>query len=180
MDKWGRRFGFVKFLEVKELEMEMLSNQLEDVWVGTFKLRVNKSRFSRNDEENAKTKPVQPIRLLAREADEGVSGQSFKMALMNPTGVQKTKDTTMAGYEGVLQVEVDTLVLRDLEKSFVAVLAVDVEVSRIRTTIYMEGFAHITITAMGRDKFMLYSPKPGELLHYGRLKLISFATTSKR
>ncbi|MCI03981.1 transcription factor jungbrunnen 1-like, partial [Trifolium medium] len=45
-DKRGNRFGFVKFKDVKNLEA--LSERLEDVWLGSFKLRVNLSRFGRN------------------------------------------------------------------------------------------------------------------------------------
>ncbi|MCI32184.1 RNA-binding protein 25-like, partial [Trifolium medium] len=37
MDKWGRRFGFVKFKEVNDVDA--LSSKLEDVWCESFKLR---------------------------------------------------------------------------------------------------------------------------------------------
>ncbi|MCI24899.1 RNA-binding protein 25-like, partial [Trifolium medium] len=60
VDKWGRRFGFVKYKEVKE--MEVLLSSLQDVWIGSFKLRVNKSRFVRNEERrrsDTSSKPVQ-------------------------------------------------------------------------------------------------------------------------
>ncbi|MCI15656.1 hypothetical protein A2U01_0036794, partial [Trifolium medium] len=42
-------------------------------------------------------------------------------------------------------------------------MAIDVEVRRIKTTLYMEGLAHITVTDMGRNKVLLFSPKLGEL-----------------
>ncbi|MCI13704.1 RNA-binding protein 25-like, partial [Trifolium medium] len=42
-DKRGNRFGFVKFKEVKNLEA--LSGRLEDVWLGSYKIRVNLSGF---------------------------------------------------------------------------------------------------------------------------------------
>jgi RNA recognition motif-containing protein len=45
VDKRGRRFGFAKFLEVNNVEE--LSKRMEDVWCGSFKLRVNLSRFGR-------------------------------------------------------------------------------------------------------------------------------------
>ncbi|MCI16832.1 endonuclease/exonuclease/phosphatase family protein, partial [Trifolium medium] len=47
VDKWGRKFGFVKFKEVRD--MEDLSTRLEDVWCGNFKLRVNRARFRKGD-----------------------------------------------------------------------------------------------------------------------------------
>jgi RNA recognition motif-containing protein len=43
VDKWGRRFGFVKFMEVRD--EEALNRRLQEVWFNTFKLRVNRSRF---------------------------------------------------------------------------------------------------------------------------------------
>jgi hypothetical protein len=41
VDKWGRKFGFVKFKEVKDFEVEALRKKLEDVWWEKFKLRIN-------------------------------------------------------------------------------------------------------------------------------------------
>ncbi|PNX64624.1 hypothetical protein L195_g062207, partial [Trifolium pratense] len=43
VDKWGKRFAFVKFKNVKDVAA--LSERLEDVWSGKFKLRVNRARF---------------------------------------------------------------------------------------------------------------------------------------
>lgn len=46
-DKWGRRFGFVKFLEVSD--EAGLTRRLEEVWWGDMKLKVNRARFGRDD-----------------------------------------------------------------------------------------------------------------------------------
>jgi hypothetical protein len=46
VDRWGRRFGFVKFKEVQNVEV--LCKKLKDVWCGTFKVRVNLSRYGRD------------------------------------------------------------------------------------------------------------------------------------
>jgi RNA recognition motif-containing protein len=47
VDKRGKRFAFVKFKGVKEVDE--LSGRLEEVWSGSFKLRVNRARFDRNE-----------------------------------------------------------------------------------------------------------------------------------
>ncbi|WJX76190.1 hypothetical protein P8452_59633 [Trifolium repens] len=47
LDKRGRRFGFVKYMEVAE--METLEESLREVWIGSFKLQINRSRFGRNE-----------------------------------------------------------------------------------------------------------------------------------
>jgi RNA recognition motif-containing protein len=48
-DKWGRGFGFVKFFEVGNVEE--LSLKLSEVWCGTYKLRINLSRFGKGDKK---------------------------------------------------------------------------------------------------------------------------------
>lgn len=48
-DRWNRRFGFVKFVEVSN--MELLEASLEEVWWGECKLKVNKARFRREERE---------------------------------------------------------------------------------------------------------------------------------
>jgi RNA recognition motif-containing protein len=46
LDKQGRRFGFVKFRDVTDAD-ELL-RKISDIWVGTFKLRINKARFRKD------------------------------------------------------------------------------------------------------------------------------------
>ncbi|MCI40109.1 RNA-binding protein 25-like, partial [Trifolium medium] len=50
-DKWGRRFGFVKFKEVKNVEE--LSRRLGEVWCGTYKVRINLSRFAKGSQQRS-------------------------------------------------------------------------------------------------------------------------------
>ncbi|MCI77116.1 hypothetical protein A2U01_0098386, partial [Trifolium medium] len=57
---------------------------------------------------------------------------------------------------GGFQVEVDGRILKELEMSFVGKLAVKVEVRRIKTTLFMEGLSHISVTDMGRDLVLIY------------------------
>jgi RNA recognition motif-containing protein len=47
LDRRGRRFGFVKFKEVEDVEA--LGDRLKDVWIGPYKLWVNRSRFERSE-----------------------------------------------------------------------------------------------------------------------------------
>lgn len=48
-DKWGRRFGFVKYKEVfYEAELE---ERLHEVWWGNTKTKVNRARFGREEKE---------------------------------------------------------------------------------------------------------------------------------
>jgi RNA recognition motif-containing protein len=46
VDKQGCRFGFVKFRGVKDA-LELLRS-ISNIWIGSFKLRVNRSKFRKN------------------------------------------------------------------------------------------------------------------------------------
>jgi hypothetical protein len=46
-DKFNRRFGFARFVEVEDAQW--LLEQIEDTWFGLYKLRANLSRFSRGE-----------------------------------------------------------------------------------------------------------------------------------
>ncbi|MCI53565.1 hypothetical protein A2U01_0074812, partial [Trifolium medium] len=78
LDKQGRRFGFVKFREVRD-GGELLS-QLGHIWLGTYKLRVNLSRFNREDNREEVREEV-PESSRAAEARYR-SGRSFKEAVV--------------------------------------------------------------------------------------------------
>ncbi|GKU91816.1 hypothetical protein SLEP1_g5631 [Rubroshorea leprosula] len=53
--KKGRRFGFVRFLGVKDIKE--LERRLDQIWVGKYKLWVNTPRF-RNEEQNKVEEPI--------------------------------------------------------------------------------------------------------------------------
>ncbi|KAK2410383.1 zinc finger CCCH domain-containing protein [Trifolium repens] len=164
VDKRGRKFGFVKFLEVKD--EEDLNWRLQEVWIDTFKLRVNRSRFSRNEVKRSEGNQAHEVRLPTRREGEGSfqQGRSFRMALVKSMEQQLDMEKVVKSPENeVLQVEVDATVLKDLQESYVGVLALDIEVRRIITTLYMEGLPHIVVTDMGRSKVLLFSPRRGEL-----------------
>ncbi|MCI60486.1 hypothetical protein A2U01_0081742, partial [Trifolium medium] len=67
-------------------------------------------------------------------------GSPFREALIRG----KSQAAGVVSEEHVLQVDVDRTVLEELHRSFVGVLALEVDVSRIRTTLYMEGRQHIS------------------------------------
>jgi hypothetical protein len=59
------------------------------------------------------------------------------------------KEAELAEIHEVLTVDVDDSVLKELKESFVGVLALQVEVRKIRTTLYMEGLAHFRLLIWG-------------------------------
>ena len=49
LDKWGHRFGFVRFLEVKN--EQSFQRELDSIRIGSTKLHVNKPRYERDDRQ---------------------------------------------------------------------------------------------------------------------------------
>jgi hypothetical protein len=47
-DRFGKRFGFARFAEVKDAEL--LLKKIEGTWFGTYKIRANVSRFKRGED----------------------------------------------------------------------------------------------------------------------------------
>jgi hypothetical protein len=167
VDKRGKRFAFVKFRV--ERDSEELEGRMEDVWLGTYNLRINRSRFERRDHERKQEEA--PVSQKPEKKGEGSSdaNRTFKHALLDAPARQVENELQLEG-RNVLNVEVDRNVLKDLQMSFVGRLAVNVEVHQIRTNLFMEGLAHIEVTHMGRDMVLIHSPKVGEVERLWRNK----------
>ncbi|WJX32140.1 hypothetical protein P8452_20505 [Trifolium repens] len=156
VDKWGKRFGFVKFKEVEDVEE--MSRCLSDVWCGSFKLRINHSRFGRNDGGKRKMK-VEPKRAGDGEYRPVHHDLSFREVVSQGAG------SSGGDKEGghIVKVPVDSSQLQSLKRSFVGFLLPEVEVRVIRTTLLMEGLQNISVTPMGGNMVLLFSTKVGEL-----------------
>ncbi|KAK2375108.1 hypothetical protein QL285_076019 [Trifolium repens] len=72
--------------------------------------------------------------------------------------------------EPLLEVEVDRSVLTELQQSYVGSLALEIDIEKIKTMLFMEGRQHITVTPMGGKLILLYSPRKGELSTMVRAK----------
>ncbi|MCH95313.1 RNA recognition motif, partial [Trifolium medium] len=147
LDKRGRRFGFVKFKEVKEVEE--LSDSLRDVWMGMYKLRVNLSRFGRGEPKEAHSQKAPSQRAAAATMVESQNGRSFRNALLDEVQV--------------LKVPVNEELCKELRGSMVGTLAREKDVRRIQTTIFMEGFKSISVTYMGGNMALVRSSNEGDV-----------------
>jgi hypothetical protein len=160
LDKRGRRFGFVKYKEVNDVEL--LSEKLQEVWLGSFKLLVNRSRFARTDSKEASSGRDNEVgkRSTFQPKDAEV-GRSFKTALVGGGAQQKTM---------VMKVPVNEELCKELQGSMVGTLAREKDVRRIQTTLYMEGFRSITVTNMGGNMVLMRSPVEGDIARLLRSK----------
>jgi hypothetical protein len=129
------------------------------VWSGTFKLRINHSRFGRNEGKKS-------VEVATAKKGGGVYRPvqhevSFKDALVPSSHgkglIAVDKD------EVVLKIPVDSAHLQNLKRSFVGFLLQGVEVRMIRTTLLMEGLQNISVTSMGGNMVLIQSTKLGEL-----------------
>jgi hypothetical protein len=158
VDKRGKRFGFVKFKDV--LDVEEMSRSLDDVWCGSFKLRINHSRFGRNEVSKGTMKSGLPSRSVG-DSRPVQHELSFKEALFPSAHwrVSSGEDRDSA----VVKVPVDATQLQILKRSFVGFLRPEVQVKVIRTTLLMEGLQNISVIPMGGSMVLLQSTRAGEL-----------------
>ncbi|MCI13778.1 hypothetical protein A2U01_0034898, partial [Trifolium medium] len=119
VDKQGHRFGFVKFRDVSDAT-ELL-RRISNIWVDSFKLRVNLAKFRKNTTPTAKVaQRVVPVSNQSHvQAD-----RSFRKALVE-------------------EVEVEDEVLNKLGGAYVGYLVVDKEAIVLQNQFRMEGFQHL-------------------------------------
>jgi hypothetical protein len=176
MDKWGRRFGFVKFKEVKNVEM--LCKELEDVWWNNVKLRVNRARFSKGDKkEEASSGQKQNPRPLAG-SDPFVNDEvSFKSLLVREGGAKIDKDGMVVSAEGErkktrvvnlgdtipLDIQVQAGSLKLLNQSMVGFFKETMDFQSFQDRLLMEGQHEVRATVMGGNMVLLQSSCEGEL-----------------
>jgi hypothetical protein len=155
-DKRGNRFGFVKFKEVKNLEA--LCERLEDVWLGSYKLRVNLALFGRNKASQPqngeavkkggaeKKSSVVPVNSLER----GHVDKPYKGALLG--------NTQVLGKSPLPSLEVDVVMeaLDVLEGSYVGKMKIGVEVRALQTKLWLAGLNEVSAATMGGGLVLLF------------------------
>ncbi|MCH92530.1 endonuclease/exonuclease/phosphatase family protein, partial [Trifolium medium] len=164
LDKQGRRFGFVKFREVRD-GGEMLS-RLGDIWLGTYKLRVNLSRFNREDNREEVREEV-PESSMAAEARHH-PGRSFKEAVVADVAHRSLVEVPKlnAGQnltEVVWEVEVEPESVAKLKGAFVGFLAEYKETLEIQQKLVLDGFQKIKVSPLGHLRVLLSSDVEGEV-----------------
>jgi hypothetical protein len=144
-DKRGNRFGFVKYKDVNNVEA--LASRLEEVWVGSYKIRVNLARFGRNSLKSVTDNkiPTPPL------DDVATQPAPFKQALLKGHGGKTSP--------AVALVEVDVVpdFLQTLEGSYVGKLNSGVEVRAVQTKLWLAGLHEVRVVKMGGDLVLLFN-----------------------
>jgi hypothetical protein len=182
VDKWGRRFGFVKFKEVKEFEVELLSKKLEDVWWDKFKLKINRARFGKGEEKEGSTAGNSHTQRLLPENNRRVGDDlSFKSLLL---GQVKNSDDAVAVKEGMagdgdggrkkkrvlsigelvpLEIPIQDQTMSLLKQSMVGLFKETMDFQTFHDRLIMEGQHEVKATYMGGSMVLLQCSSEGEL-----------------
>jgi hypothetical protein len=145
LDKWGRRFGFVKYREVRDVNV--LADRLKEVWLWDTRLKVNKARFGREEKEvSAEQKRV----VNAGALTEVTIGISFR----NVLAAEGTKELMVREEMQRMEILPSEDMLQYLSDCFVGLLSQDLEPHRLKYGLVMEGLSQISVTGMG-DRMVL-------------------------
>ncbi|KAL8466470.1 hypothetical protein ACS0TY_035523 [Phlomoides rotata] len=77
-DREGKRFGFVRFTRREVQDVDNLLDQLNNVWIGSYKLRVFLSKFARDNKDSAPSKP----HAIVSNPGLRIPGRSYKEATL--------------------------------------------------------------------------------------------------
>jgi hypothetical protein len=170
VDRQGKRFGFVKFREVKDAT-ELLRS-LSNIWMGSFKLRINLSKFKRRDE---------PVQAKDRRTEGGSGklteeGRPYKAVVMAEMeewkeGRQATigegsnggRKVDVVSKEVVWEVEEEEERVLSLEGAYVGYLVEEREAQSIQNNFRMAGFQNLRVTALGYRQILLWSESVDEV-----------------
>jgi hypothetical protein len=150
-------------MEVKNVEE--LSRRLGDVWLGTFKLRVNLSRFAKGSSSSSShPKPLRPV-------------SGGKEVLVNPEKTFKSMLISgghhlvdrgvkgVGGQEGALKVGLESDFLAILKKSFVGRLVKGGETKSLQLNLFMEGYREVKVATLGGGRVLIFCESGVDLEH---------------
>nr|GEU77011.1 nucleotide-binding alpha-beta plait domain-containing protein [Tanacetum cinerariifolium] len=140
--KTGRRFGFVRFINV--VNEERLVNNLCTVWIDRFKLHVNIARFHRTplNEKKSMLKKADGVKKDVGVNEVGNSYVHVVKGQMQPEN--KESEATP-----VLVLSDECMLSNDLSKSLFGRAKQFASLANIRKAVSNEGFADIKIQYMG-------------------------------
>ena len=160
LDKWGRRFGFVKFKEVSN--EEELGVRLEEVWMWKQRLKVNRSRFGREERKDEVQKGVEAVS-SSKKVGGGkpafVNGVTFKGVLDGDgeIGSRRREDPPC------LEILPSEEMLKFLNGGFMAELNQDLDAKAVQHGMMMEGLVGVKVTGMGDMLLFLKMEEGGAL-----------------
>ena len=160
LNKWGRRFGFVRFFEVRNVES--LERELDSLFVGNMKLHVNVLRYRRHQLEPVKEE-MREMRVTHLEKQRDIRKQkeiwvekkrnrSYADIVKGEVQQKKWKGPTFKSHSHTMPWMVNNVV-----GQFEEVLDVD----QLGEEFVKGGLNRVSIRYMG-DKLVMLTPRKGE------------------
>jgi hypothetical protein len=166
LDKWGNRFGFVKFLEVKD--EEALGARLEDASLWNTHLKVNRARFGR--ESNKVEVLDKKVEKWKKKEVEGgsLAGPSVLPDKSFKAAVSKDQSTHPCQGEPMVSLEVTPSVdmLQMLECCFVGELVIDQEAEVVQVSMVMKGISQVKVINVGVGRVLLNVEDQGDIFRF--------------
>nr|GEW39854.1 nucleotide-binding alpha-beta plait domain-containing protein [Tanacetum cinerariifolium] len=153
--KEGKRFGFVRFINV--FNVDRLVGNLCTIWVNRLKLQANLARFQREPLNNKKAaeKMNEPSRgtfMNSRKDDGGLYGRkSFVNVVMS----NEKSDTGESSDNPSIVLDDECLNAKDLSNSLMGRVKEFTSLTNLKTALTNEGFLDIRIRYMGELWVML-------------------------
>ncbi|MCI19304.1 hypothetical protein A2U01_0040460, partial [Trifolium medium] len=148
-------------------DVDELLLKLQDIWLGNYKLRVNISKFRRNDPKPLPTCPS-PGQLAFQENITPCDGRSFAEILTNNNrklqGVVLTSELPPPPALRSVAVSVCSERLNSLAKSLVGYLKTEVDLLTFMDSLVLHGLSDITVCPMGGGLVLFSSKVEGLLL----------------
>ncbi|GJU06692.1 RNA-directed DNA polymerase, eukaryota [Tanacetum coccineum] len=148
--KEGKRFGFVRFINV--FNVERLVSNLNTIWVDRFKLHANVVRFQRD--------PLKTPKTFVKKKDQSVKGglHNVRLGTGGPESVKSfaiavkfnNKSLMMEGDSiPAIVLDDECLNLKDLSKSLLGKVKEFALLSTLKTALSNEGFEDVGVRYMG-------------------------------
>jgi hypothetical protein len=171
----------VKFKEVSDIEVEILSKKLADVWWEKYKLRINRARFGKEDKKFGSASDNNQSPRLLLENDRQVSKDlSFKSLLLGKEGNAGPivdKDGMVVDGDGgrkkiralsvcdlvPLEIPVHEASLKKLKQCVVGFFKETMDIQTFNERLMLEGQHEVKATFMGGNMVLLSCPSEGEL-----------------
>ncbi|GKV51184.1 hypothetical protein SLEP1_g57855 [Rubroshorea leprosula] len=172
-DKWGRCFGFVRFLEVKNIrEMEIKLNQIK---VGEQMIKANAARFSNYENKEKQNTPSSLRPGINRKITVSYA-EAVKNGVRNQTevknreqkhdrGIERFRRKSEQGQWQGLEVQAEEEELKWLRDCFVGTAKSLVIISTLQDKFLMEGYFSAKVTPMGGNLVLISSADAEELKH---------------
>ncbi|ESW29403.1 hypothetical protein PHAVU_002G067600 [Phaseolus vulgaris] len=169
LNKWGRRFGFVRFLDVKNVAR--LEGELDKIYIGNRKLHVNIPKYRRfqavtNREDRRHMESQKEVRAQPL-LGEVVRGTQRRKGIWveknrNMTFAEVVIGTSKEGWKG-LAINTHHDVPKWLANSFVGTLCAGMDFNKLEEEIVKGGLSMVKARFMGDNMVLLSPTKGGDL-----------------